>query len=212
MREAKIKLTNAELEELGFGELISHVRNAGLREIQMLEDEGYTCVPQIEVQQQLDEAMLNDLECVQDWEFVVKRGDSYVYLLDLTATGFSEEFVEVYNELLGDCDPTITSDGLILSFVGAQDSIRRVLRHYNAAGVSPDLYKLAEYDGGDETMEALTDRQLEVIRTALELGFYEVPRQASTQDIAAEIELNPATVSEHLQRAERNLLTKQLKV
>lgn len=212
MREARIKVTDAELRELGFGELVSSLRSAGLRDLRMLEDEGYTCVPQVEVEERLDEKLLDELDCVEHWELIAERGDSFVYLFDLTATGLSEEFVDVYDELLGDCDPTLTPDGLILSFVGAQESIRRVLRHYNDAGASPDLYKLAKYDGGEATMEALTDRQFEVVRTALNLGFYEVPRKSSTKDIAAELDLNTATVSEHLQRAERNLLTKQLKI
>lgn len=212
MREASIELTDDELRALGFGGLITHIREAGIRDIQMLEDEGYTCVPQVEVQERLDDDVLDDLECVQDWEFLAEHNGAYRYLLDLTATGLSTEFSHAYDELLGDCDPTVTSDGMILSFVGAQDSIRTVLRHYNAAGVSPTLRKLAQYDGGEETMDALTDRQLEVVETALELGFYDVPRSASTDDIAAQLDLNNTTVSEHLQRAERNLLTKQLKV
>lgn len=212
MREARIKLTDAELEKLGFRGLISHVRDVGFLEIQMLDDEGYTCVPQINVQKQLDEALLEDFDCVEDWEFVAERDDSYIYLLHLTATGLSEDFVEVYNDLLGDCDPTLTTDGLELSFVGAQESIRQVLCHYNEAGASPNLHKLAEYEGGTETMDSLTERQLEVVQTALELGFYDVPRKATTDEIASALGLNAATVSEHLQRAERNLLTKQLKV
>jgi predicted DNA binding protein len=49
-----------------------------------------------------------------------------------------------------------------------------------------------------------------VLETAYDLGFYEVPRQASTEDVAGELDIDPATASEHLQRAERNLLTSQL--
>jgi len=35
---------------------------------------------------------------------------------------------------------------------------------------------------------------------------YEVPRGASTDDVAEAVGLDPSTVAEHLQRAERNLL------
>lgn len=38
------------------------------------------------------------------------------------------------------------------------------------------------------------------------MGFYEVPKEASADDIAAELNLDPSTVNEHLQRAERNFL------
>jgi len=49
-------------------------------------------------------------------------------------------------------------------------------------------------------------RQREVIETAWERGYYEVPKAVSTEELATELELDPSTVSEHLQRAERNLL------
>ena len=54
--------------------------------------------------------------------------------------------------------------------------------------------------------EELTDRQREVVETASEAGYYEV-REASTAAVAEELGLDPSTVPEHLQRAERNLLT-----
>jgi predicted DNA binding protein len=42
------------------------------------------------------------------------------------------------------------------------------------------------------------------------LGFYTVPREATIDEVAAEMDLDGATVSEHLQRAERNILSQQL--
>lgn len=83
-----------------------------------------------------------------------------------------------------------------------------MLRNYEAAGAATSLRKRAEYNGGSRTLDALSNCQLRVIKAAYELGFYEVTREASTEDIAGELDLNLATVSEHLQRAERNLLTK----
>lgn len=55
-------------------------------------------------------------------------------------------------------------------------------------------------------MEKLTARQREVLETAFDRGYYDVPRSASTAEIAAEFDLDDSTVSEHLQRAERNVL------
>ncbi len=212
MREAVIHLTDDELERLGFGDLVGHVREAGVREIEMLEDDGYTCVPQVDVATPLDHDLLDGLECVTEWELLDEHQEGYRYLLDLTATGLSPELSNAYDELLGQSEPTVTDDGLLVGFVGAQDAIRRVLRYYHDSGASPDLRRLAEYRGDRESSTALTDRQREVLSTALNLGFYEVPREASTDDVAEELDLNAATVSEHLQRAERNLLTKQLKI
>jgi predicted DNA binding protein len=48
----------------------------------------------------------------------------------------------------------------------------------------------------------LTDRQQEILDVATDLGYYDVPRQATHEDIAEEAGLSPSTVSEHMQKIE----------
>lgn len=48
------------------------------------------------------------------------------------------------------------------------------------------------------------------MQTAFNMGYYEVPREVSTEEIAAELGLDPSTVTEHLQRAERTVLSQLL--
>jgi predicted DNA binding protein len=54
--------------------------------------------------------------------------------------------------------------------------------------------------------DVLTARQREVVETALSLGHYERPREATHEDVAAALDLAAATVSEHLRRAETRLV------
>lgn len=54
---------------------------------------------------------------------------------------------------------------------------------------------------------ALTPRQREAVRAAIRLGYYETPRRASIDQIAIELDVSPATASEHLRKAECRLLT-----
>ncbi|WP_226008306.1 bacterio-opsin activator domain-containing protein [Natrinema salinisoli] len=53
----------------------------------------------------------------------------------------------------------------------------------------------------------LTDRQREVLKAAFEEGYYEWPRECTGEDIATELGITSATFSEHIQAAERKLLT-----
>jgi len=62
----------------------------------------------------------------------------------------------------------------------------------------------------ERPLDPLAERQREVLRTAYEMGHYDVPRGVSSADLAAELDVDASTVAEHLQRAERNLLTRQL--
>ncbi|QZP37627.1 helix-turn-helix domain-containing protein [Halobaculum magnesiiphilum] len=53
----------------------------------------------------------------------------------------------------------------------------------------------------------LTERQLEVLRTAFDAGYYDWPRESSGKEIAAELGISSATFSEHIHAAERALIT-----
>lgn len=51
----------------------------------------------------------------------------------------------------------------------------------------------------------LLQEQLEVLRTAHRLGYFDVPRQASAEDIAVELDIAQSTLSERLRLAEKRL-------
>lgn len=52
----------------------------------------------------------------------------------------------------------------------------------------------------------LTDRQLEVLETAFQMGYFERPRRANATEVAAALDINSSTFSEHLASAQRKLL------
>ncbi|WP_420028467.1 helix-turn-helix domain-containing protein [Haloglomus litoreum] len=56
----------------------------------------------------------------------------------------------------------------------------------------------------------LTARQLEVLETAHEMGYFERPRRANGREVAAAMDIDPSTFSEHLAAAERKLLAEVL--
>jgi predicted DNA binding protein len=52
----------------------------------------------------------------------------------------------------------------------------------------------------------LTHRQLEVLETAYEKGYFDRPRQSNATEIAADLDINPSTFREHLVAAESKIL------
>jgi len=52
----------------------------------------------------------------------------------------------------------------------------------------------------------LTDRQREVLETCVEMGYFEHPRDTNGTEVAAALDISPATFSEHLAAAQRTLL------
>src|SRR5699024_1561113 len=57
-----------------------------------------------------------------------------------------------------------------------------------------------------EPTQLLTDTQLELVRAAIEQGYYDTPRRCSLTDLAAESDLAKSTCSETLHRAEEKII------
>lgn len=210
MREAHVSVDDDELDAMGIADLVALSRAAGLRNFEELVCHGNGGTVRLDVDDRIDEAELSELDCVDDWERVSGDGDGHCYVVAFTAPDLPGSLADATDDLLGTCDPEVGEDGTTLTFVGPQEAISATIRDYEDAGVSTDLERLGAYRGSSGALSALTDRQEEVVRTAFDLGYYDVPRTASTDDVATELGLDSSTVSEHLRRAERNVLAEHL--
>lgn len=52
----------------------------------------------------------------------------------------------------------------------------------------------------------LSDRQREAVEAALDVGYYDIPRTGSQEDVAAAMGCAPSTAAEHLRKAESTVL------
>jgi hypothetical protein len=68
------------------------------------------------------------------------------------------------------------------------------------------LRRLTRADEPEEPGDGLTDHQREALRTAYELGYFEIPRGASLEDVAARLDISASSVSERLRRAQTQLI------
>jgi len=206
MREAEISITDGELAAMGIEGLFSIASEAGLLAFEELACRGNGAVVQIEVETRCDEDALAGLDYVDQYNHVTERVDSHVYVISFTAPDLPASLEATADDLIGTCDPEIDEHGATMSLVGPHEAISDQLGGYEDAGVSPTLHRIGGYDGPEYLLDDLTSRQREVIETAWEMGYYEVPKEVSAGEVATELGLESSTVNEHLQRAERNLL------
>lgn len=69
--------------------------------------------------------------------------------------------------------------------------------------------RVGEYDRRHARIAgALTDRQFEAVRTAVRLGYYDVPRSASLAAVAAALDCAESTASDHLRNAESAVMSR----
>lgn len=83
-----------------------------------------------------------------------------------------------------------------------RSDLRNIVAELREIG-SVHLAQLTPYRAS-ETL--LSDRQAEVVETALQGGYYEWPREADAETLAADLDISHTTFLEHLRKAERTLL------
>jgi len=96
---------------------------------------------------------------------------------------------------------------LRVSEIGREEALRRVIEETRSL-VDVEIERLGTYDPSDERpFTELTDRQREVLRVAVEEGYYEEPRQVTYEDIAVRLDCSAGTVGQHLRRIEARLMS-----
>lgn len=210
MRQATIHLSDAELASLGIRELVSLFRSAGLRRVSELQCRGSGCLLVITVEEAVDADRLRAQSGIE-WFERIDEGNRSVTYLHKVAVPEVGETVEPYHETevtQRAIEPT--GEGLNVTILGSHEALGERVREYEAAGATVLLRAMSDYEGPDDPLDATTPRQREVLETAFKLGYFDVPREATTEAVGDALDLDPSTVREHLQRAQRNLLSELL--
>lgn len=97
-----------------------------------------------------------------------------------------------------------------LTIVGDGGDIQRMLEDIPEA-VEVTVNEIGSYDRRDGALlGALTDRQERALRAALDVGYYEVPREADLSEVADTLGCAESTASTLLRRGERAVLSRTL--
>lgn len=119
-------------------------------------------------------------------------------------TGLPQQYPLVV-ELPVECLP---EGGLRAGVVGERETFAAALDVVPET-VSVELASIRPYDPETGRPAALlTARQQEVLDAAAAAGYYDVPRKATYADVAAQLDIAPVTVGEHLRKIEARVLTR----
>ena len=99
------------------------------------------------------------------------------------------------------------ADNLKVTYLGADEIFTKLYNWVeNTDYVAIDILETGDYDtDGSSFNRMLTSRQEEVLETAVDLGYYSEPRDASLEDISEVEGITPGTVGEHLRKAEERV-------
>ena len=90
--------------------------------------------------------------------------------------------------------------------VGTEADIQAAVEEV-PTGVPVDVERVGGQSVRPESVrDGLSDRQREAVETAVSVGYYDTPRDATAETVAGELGCARSTAAEHLQRAEANVI------
>lgn len=103
-----------------------------------------------------------------------------------------------------------TSDGARkITVIGTEESLLELSSILDVGDASLELVSMGPYSPDSRgVFGALTDRQREVLETALRLGYYENPRETTLEEIATELDIDHGTVGRHIRVIESKVFEK----
>jgi predicted DNA binding protein len=99
-------------------------------------------------------------------------------------------------------------DRMRVELVGKEDEISKFLQY--TSKLSNNSFKILGLTSidtkGESLLSKLTLRQRQILLTAYALGYYDVPRRISSDELSGHFDVDKSTVVEHLRKAERKLI------
>lgn len=169
-----------------------------------------TCNSQTAVEDALSEAY-----DVAEWTLVGTAGDTRRYQVR-PALSFEEQLGDAVADLAG-LEALATTEAIIERIEVTPDGWRQrgwfadrdAFTQFSSFWQRNAGFRLVRLtrDGEPEPPgEGLTDRQREALRVAYERGYFDIPRGASLDAVAAELGISASSVSERLRRAQTQLI------
>ena len=144
-------------------------------------------------------------DAIEDWELLEATDDRALTKYETTDTDLYE-FVE--STALTVEFPVVVRNGWYeFDLTGTRTELEG-FRDALDAGEQP--YELRSVVGTSASGELLTDRQREVLETALLMGYFEVPRKCTLAELSDSLGVDPSTASTVLRRGESRIVATYL--
>jgi hypothetical protein len=99
-------------------------------------------------------------------------------------------------------------DRMKVELVGKEDEISKFLQYTSKwSNNSFKILGLTSIDTkGESLLSKLTSRQRQILLTGYALGYYDVPRKISSEELSPHLNADKSTIVEHLRKAEKKLI------
>lgn len=156
-------------------------------------------------------AALDETETIASYDVAPSSSsrNQFTLIVEETITDSARGIVAAYaNENVITVPPVVfhADRSVEMTLVGSNSALERMMDHLPER-MAAEVERLKT--GGppvEPPSEQLTNRQRRVLTTALKTGYYDQPRGATLEDVAARLDLAVGTVAEHVRKAEARLV------
>ena len=105
----------------------------------------------------------------------------------------------------------VEDDKIKFSFLGNEAQVKEFMEGIDSLGIHYRVILLADADFSPiSPLNQLTEKQRDTLIAAYKLGYYDIPRKISSEELAKKLGLANSTVVEHLRKAEHRLIQRIL--
>jgi HTH DNA binding domain len=163
-----------------------------------LKDKGMTVIDL------LDKGLITNIETL----YTEKDGSVVVFIEGKSCVPQPPKDMELPKMLMTHPPDFLDVDRMKVEFVGKEDEISKFLQY--TSKLSSNSFKILGLTSidtrGESLLSKLTSRQRQILLTGYALGYYDVPRKISSDDLSRHLNVDKSTIVEHLRKAERKLI------
>ncbi len=103
--------------------------------------------------------------------------------------------------------PEIVENNIRITLISDSKSLRAFQTIFRESGLNYSVKKLGGLEKNmNSVLDQLTPRQNRILRIAHAKGYYRIPREINTQQIADTLKMDKGTVGEHLRKVEEKII------
>ncbi|SFS91690.1 helix-turn-helix domain-containing protein [Halostagnicola kamekurae] len=143
-------------------------------------------------------------------DYLVSGGDQWLAVSQFEPTDTTRRMLERQREsdLIIETPIHFNADGsLRVTYLGSDKAFQKLVqKDTEELPITYEVTETGEYVPDEAAFtRILTMRQREVLKTAVEMGYYSVPRESTLDDVAAVVGIAPTTAGDHLRKVEERV-------
>ncbi|MGB0164064.1 MAG: helix-turn-helix domain-containing protein [Candidatus Thalassarchaeaceae archaeon] len=209
VRRVRLRWSRSDLEGVAeFKQLMDAVRKYEVLAHMKLGEEGIEHLAEI-IPVKGELSAMDDIPTFDVLEVHERDDDSGSYLVSVNLTHSLPMMMLDLEKIHLHPPYGLDEDGLELNFTGRSDSMKRLIELLRMMMPWDSIsIQSVRSNAGDMWRGILTDRQIEVLRQAVNLGYYSDERGIKIKDLAESMGMARSTMGGHLKLIEQSVMSK----